>query len=146
MADGQRAAPPPDLQAPDLQAPERQASELQAPGLQAVARDWITIWQSELTAMASDRELQDAWVRVVANWSAAAELMARLLPNGRHDNAAGHARPASAAGSPPPMAPPDDRDAAIQRLADRIAELERRLDLNGLSDGSSNRSPGDTNA
>ena len=27
----------------------------------ALARDWITLWQSELTAMAADREMREGW-------------------------------------------------------------------------------------
>ena len=96
--------------------------------------------------MASDRELQEMWIQLVANWSNAAEFMVRLLPTARHDDAAGHAGAAAATGPAAPMAPPDDRDAAIQRLADRLAELERRLDLSGLNDGSSNGGSGSTNA
>jgi hypothetical protein len=115
MADGQRGAPPLELQ--------------------AIARDWITIWQSELSAMASDRELQDAWVRLVANWSSAAERMTRPRLDDRLDNAPGRARAAPAAGPTAPVAPLDDRDAALQRLANRVAELERRLALNAGRDG-----------
>jgi hypothetical protein len=118
MADGQGGTPPPDLQ--------------------AIARDWVTIWQSELSAMASDRELQNAWIQLVGTWSNAAELMTRLLPAGRHDTASGCAGAASPAGSAAPVAPSDDRDAAIQRLADRVADLERRLAASGHGNGSSN--------
>ncbi len=127
MADGQgsmpRSEPPPDLQAPDLQ---------------AMARDWITIWQSELSAMATDRELQDAWVRLVKLWADAAESAARLLPQTRHDQSPGRSRSAAPPRAPSVMAPSDDRDAAIRRLAERVAELERRL-----ADNEGSRNPGD---
>ena len=39
--------------------------EAPSPDPQAQARDWITIWQSELTALATDREAVDAWTRLV---------------------------------------------------------------------------------
>jgi hypothetical protein len=107
MADGKGKLPPPDLQ--------------------AMTRDWITIWQSELSALATDRELQDAWVRFVALWADAAERAARLLPAAAHDGATGCAGPAAPSRATAVMVAPDDRDAAIQRLEQRIAELERRL-------------------
>lgn len=120
MADGQgsqpRGKPPLDIQAPDLQ---------------AIARDWVTIWQSELSAMATDRELQDGWVRLVELWADAAERATRLFPLGRrpssHDEPSGHTGSTAPARAASVMAPPDDRDAAIRRLAERVAELERRL-------------------
>ncbi len=31
-----------------------------------IARDWITVWQSELAALATDREAQEAWQGLVA--------------------------------------------------------------------------------
>jgi hypothetical protein len=109
-----------------------------SPDPQAQARDWITIWQSELTALATDRELTDSWIRLVTLWADAAERAARLLPGGgAPDGAAGRTGPAAPAGSAAAVAAPDARDATIQRLADRVAELERRLAL--LADG--NRGP-----
>jgi hypothetical protein len=118
MADGQGSEPsgkhPPDRPAPDLR---------------AMARDWITIWHSELSAMATDRELQESWVRLVKLWADAAERATRLrppspLPNDEPSGRTGSAAQARAAST---MAPPDDRDAAIRHLAERVAELERRL-------------------
>ncbi|MEJ0048253.1 MAG: hypothetical protein WDN04_20605 [Rhodospirillales bacterium] len=111
--------------------------ETPSPDPQAQARDWITIWHSELTAMATDRELVDGWARLVTLWAEAAERAARLLPGGVPDGAAGRAGPAAPPGPAAPVAAPDARDATIQRLADRVAELERRLGL--LAEG--NRGP-----
>jgi hypothetical protein len=99
-----------------------------SPDPQAQARDWITIWQSELTAIATDREAVDAWTRLVTLWAGTAERAARLLPGaGAPDGAAGRAGPAAPAGAAAPLAAFDARDATIQRLADRVAELERKL-------------------
>ncbi|MFC7551457.1 hypothetical protein ACFQU7_02795 [Pseudoroseomonas wenyumeiae] len=36
--------------------------------LERLAEDWIALWQSEVAAMAADRELAEAW----AGWAAAA--------------------------------------------------------------------------
>ncbi len=117
MADGQRGAPSPDAQ-----------SGAQAGGAQALARDWITIWQSELAALATDRELQDSWVRFVTLWGQAANTAATLLPGAATgERAGGRAGAAAAAGPTAPVAASDPRDATIERLAVRTAELERRL-------------------
>jgi hypothetical protein len=97
---------------------------------QAIAADWVTIWQSELAALATDREMQDAWTRLVARWAQLAQAAVRLLPQGvagSADGSAGRAGPAAPARPKAPVAAPDARDAALQHLADRVEELERRL-------------------
>ncbi len=107
-----------------------------SPDLQAQARDWITIWQSELTALATDREVQEGWVRLVALWAEGAERMLRLMPAmAPFDGAPGRAGAPAPAGPAAPVAAPDARDATIERLAERVAELERRLA--GLTEGHS---------
>jgi hypothetical protein len=109
MADGQGGTPPPDPQ--------------------ALARDWITIWQSELAALATDRELHESWIRWVTLWAQAAHAATSLLPGAAppHEPAPGRAGSAAPAGPAAPVAAPDARDATIERLAERVAELERRL-------------------
>jgi hypothetical protein len=94
----------------------------------ALARDWITLWQSELAAAAQDREVQEAWAALLAVWAGSAEAMlafaaAVMPPGAAPDDARTHdaARAAAAA------AASDARDDEIGRLAGRIAELERRL-------------------
>ncbi|WP_040612569.1 hypothetical protein, partial [Teichococcus cervicalis] len=49
-----------------------------AEGLETLAEDWITLWQSEITAWAADRELAEAW----SSWAAlgAAWLRAASTP------------------------------------------------------------------
>jgi hypothetical protein len=95
---------------------------------EALARDWITVWQSELAALAADREAGETWQQTLALW---AGLAACVL--GGADAAGAHPAGADAASRPAPAAAaPDARDAAIDRLARRIGELERRLaDLEG---------------
>jgi hypothetical protein len=96
-----------------------------------MAADWITIWQSELAGLATDRELQEAWVRLVDFWARSAEATLRLLPQPaaapQADGADRRAGAAAPPGAPPAMAAPDARDAALQRLAERVAELERQF-------------------
>jgi hypothetical protein len=107
--------------------------EAATPDLAQLARDWITLWQSELTAAAADRELQETWQALAALWAGVAAAMLSGLPRGVPDGRAGfaaapgRARSAASAWTTPPAAAPDARDAEIDRLAGRVAELERRL-------------------
>jgi hypothetical protein len=108
------------------------ASESAPPDLHALARDWITLWQSELTAAAADREVQETWQTLAGLWAGAAAAMLHGLPRGAPDGRPAPPAPASpGAAAParpaPAAAAPDARDAEIERLAGRIAELERRL-------------------
>ena len=106
--------------------------------LHELARDWITLWQSELAALAADREAQETWQTLMALWAGAAGAMLQALPRAGHD---GSARPAHAPRSPTTAAAPDPRDAEIERLARRIAELEQRLAE--LERAGSRKGPGD---
>ena len=92
-----------------------------AADMQGFARDWITVWQSELADTAVDRELQETWQRMLALWAQAA---GGPLP-GWSD--AGRSRSPVAPRATAAAAAPDTRDAEIGRLAERVAELERRL-------------------
>jgi hypothetical protein len=96
-----------------------------------LARDWITLWQSELTALAADRETQETWQAMVALWAGAAGAMlnggsAASAPR-PGDGAGRRAGSAAATGTASAAAAPDPRDAEIERLAGRVAELEQRL-------------------
>jgi len=136
MHDG---APPRETQGGPAGAPGRgrtPASETgapPAPDLQRVARDWITLWQSELTAAAADREVQEAWQTLAGIWASVAGAMLQHLPRGVPDGTSAGPRPAGSAGAAasarpaPAAAAPDARDAEIERLAGRVADLERRL-------------------
>ena len=117
-----------------------------APDLQTLARDWITLWQSELTAAAADRELQETWQTLAGLWAGVAGAMLAGLPRGLPDGPFGHAAstntPSASTGAAAPARPaptaaaPDARDAEIERLARVVADLERRLaDLERPPDG-----------
>jgi hypothetical protein len=106
--------------------------------LERLVEDWITLWQSEIAALAADREAAEAWAAATSAWATLGAAWLRVAaapPFGRsppawpfpHDGAP--PRPA------PPAAPPDARrepgvagdggdDDALRK---RIAELERRL-------------------
>src|ERR1039458_8961722 len=119
------------------------------PDLQALARDWVTLWQSELAAIAADREAQESWQAIVALWAGAAGAMlaaaprawpshahagdtqsARAQPSttpGAHEPADGRAGAAAPPGAAAAAAASDPRDAEVDRLALHVAELESRL-------------------
>ncbi|MCF3947895.1 MULTISPECIES: hypothetical protein [Acidiphilium] len=109
--------------------PERHGQNVD---LAALARDWITLWQSELAAMANDRELREAWIGLLALWAGAAssaidiaQRAARHEPSRatprRYAGTDGTARPAPGGAAPPASGDP------VEHLHRRIAELEARL-------------------
>jgi hypothetical protein len=101
------------------------------PDPRRLAQDWITLWQSELSAMAADPEIRESWQTVMALWAGTMATMLRGLPReqhaARHDSARGHAGPPDAPRAAPAAAAPDARDAQIEHLARHVAALERRL-------------------
>jgi len=112
---GASAAPGPEASVPD------------SPDLSAYAQDLITLWQSELSALAADREMYEGFQRGLGIWSAAAQNIAQNLPKAPvrdPPRRSGSAAPAGAASGP---VAPDARDAELARLAERVAELERKL-------------------
>jgi hypothetical protein len=104
--------------------------------LERLAHDWITLWQSELSAMAADRELQETWQATLALWAgvASAAVTAFVRPPRRpgppfgdgHDG--GATRPEPPAWPTAAAAAPDARDAEVERLTRHVASLEARLE------------------
>lgn len=105
--------------------------------LDRLARDWITLWQSELTALASDPEAVEAWTRLMSLWAASATAALSMMPRGgpAHDPSA--AWPFAPPGAAPAGAPPDARgvarngggggDGVLARILERLDGIERRL-------------------
>ena len=89
-----------------------------------LARDWIVLWQSELAAIAVDREVQETWQAPLTFWARTAQSM---LPAAPDEGPAGRARTDAAPRPAAPAAASNARDAEIDRLGRRIAELEARL-------------------
>src|SRR5471030_2160472 len=89
----------------------RGAADIPDPG--NLAQDWITLWQSELSAMAADPEIRESWQVIMAMWAGAMASMLRGVPRDpdvpRHDSARGRSRPADAPRPPPTAAAPDSR-------------------------------------
>jgi hypothetical protein len=111
----------------DEGAPRRPGDPGGSADLQALARDWITLWQSELAAAAADREIQEAWQTFAALWAGAATAFAQALPRDGHDGRSGGTGAAAAPRAAPAAVAPDSRDAEIERLRRRVDALERRL-------------------
>lgn len=98
-----------------------------ADALAALARDWIALWQSELTAMAQDRECREAWAGLLNLWvGAAAAAVDVIQPHVRRDPH-GSARSDVASRPPADPAASDDGGDALECLHRRIAALEARL-------------------
>jgi hypothetical protein len=89
------------------------------------AEDWIALWQSELTAMAADRELRESITAMIALWASTANTSLSLLS--QHESSRRDAQTlqpprstAVASASEPGL----DEVASLHR---RITELEQRL-------------------
>jgi hypothetical protein len=102
------------------------------------AEDWVALWQSELTAMAADRELRESIAAMLALWASTATAALKLL-QAPYESSARDAEtlqparpPAAAAASEPGL----DEVASLRR---RIAELEQRLA--GLEPGGRPKKP-----
>lgn len=89
-----------------------------------LAANLLAIWQSELTAMAADRELRENWVTMVQLWAQAANATAALLP---HDAASGSTISAQPLRSTAAHAASGTGLDEVSHLNHRVAELERRL-------------------
>jgi len=97
-----------------------------------LAEDWVALWQSEMAAMAADRELRESWTGLLALWAGAVGAALQLAPEWRGFDAAvrnanGAAGAAQPAGAPPAAAASDLSGDEARRLYERIAELESRL-------------------
>lgn len=104
--------------------------------MESLARDWITLWQSEIAALAADPETAETTARVAAIWAAAANAMLRPMPGAAPAQAPAHDQKldtgaAAAPGAAPAAAAPDaGADAllgVLGRLDERIGAIERRL-------------------
>lgn len=94
-----------------------------------LAEDFVAVWQSELAAMAADRELREDFTAMLNLWAQAARAAAALLPPIRpiHDaspRGAGTVEPPGAAPAAVASGPSLDE---VERLNRRVAELEQRL-------------------
>jgi hypothetical protein len=93
-----------------------------------LASDFAALWQSELTAMAADRELRESWAALLTLWASATDA-ARSTWRG-HEPPPGSAGAAQPPGPAAPGLASGSGLAEIERLHRRIDELERRLATN----------------
>lgn len=129
------------------EAPKDSRAHAEPADLAGLARDWIELWQSEVTALAADPETAETWARLAALWAGAAASGIAAMPRG----AAGEHRapfqppwvaawapqpprpaPASAApgaGGDAPRRGAERPDAGplLERVLDRLEAIERRL-------------------
>ncbi|HVE21460.1 MAG TPA: hypothetical protein VNC39_05745 [Acidocella sp.] len=89
-----------------------------------LASDLVAMWQSELTAMAADREVREGWATLLALWAQSASTAASLLA---HDSARGSPGAPQPARAAPAAAAPQPGLAEVEQLNRRVAELEQRL-------------------
>jgi hypothetical protein len=105
MTEGDRSDPP----------PEEAASE----DLHDLARDWITLWQSELAALTVDREAQEAWCVLLSLWAGAAGAVIGGLSRGLADDSR-RGSLATAPRSTPAAAASDAGDVEVERHRERV--------------------------
>jgi len=87
----------------------------------ALLRDWMTLVQTELAGLATDREALETWQALAGAW-------ARGLAG--HDPAAGDPKGPAAVAAAPAAGGDAGRDALLERIAaleQRVAGLEREL-------------------
>ena len=109
-----------------------------------LAKDFVAVWQSELTAMAADRELRESWAATLGLWAQAASMAAAMLPHDPPPRSPGAAQPPRSAPAAAASGPGLDE---VQQLSRRVAELEQRLaELLGRRDGDSPGPAGDGGA
>ncbi|MCB5945822.1 hypothetical protein [Acidocella sp. KAb 2-4] len=89
-----------------------------------LAKDFVVLWQSELTAMAADRELRETWAATLALWAQAANAAAAYLPHDPAPRSPGAAQPARPAAADAASGPGVDE---VEQLKRRVAELEQHL-------------------
>jgi hypothetical protein len=92
--------------------------------LDQLTQDLVTLWQSEFTAMAADREIRESWAALLALWAQSISAAARQFP---HDLAPGSARTAQPPGAAPAAAASEHRLGEVEQLERRVAELEQLL-------------------
>lgn len=106
--------------------PPETAASVSKTAASAMLEDWISIWESELAALAADREGRELWHSCVSQWATRAREAAAWM--NAFDGIQGRpAAPGQQARSETAASAPDPRDETIAKLARRVEELERKL-------------------
>jgi hypothetical protein len=121
----------------DLECMMTNPAEPDMPNLAKLAQDWVTLWQSELTALARDREAQEHWAKLIGFWAGmagqtiAAQAACAARSHDQHPPRSTRtddpAWPAPAAPASHPGGEPGADPLTLARLHQRIADLETRL-------------------
>jgi hypothetical protein len=91
----------------------------------ALAKRYLDLWQSQLSALSSDRQLTETMARLLATTNAS---MAAAFETARRAHADARQRDAAGtAGTPAAAAAPADGAADLGQLRARLDELERRV-------------------
>lgn len=128
--------PPPDSPPPAPDTPEwagadaaREPPPPPSPDSPGPLADWITLWHSELAALAVDREAQEAAQALIGLWASTAQSLAAGIGPRADEPAPGRPRPAEpprpAAAAAAPAA--GDDGAELARLRARLADMESRI-------------------
>jgi len=91
-----------------------------------LAEDWLSLWRSELTAMAADRELRETTKALLTLWANTAITSLGAIRTA-HDSALRNPVPTQPPRPAPDSAAPLPGLDAFDQLNRRIAELEQRL-------------------
>ena len=60
---------------------DNDADQQQAPDPHRLAQDWITLWQSEVAALAADKEAQETWQALAGLWAGMAAACLQSMPH-----------------------------------------------------------------
>jgi hypothetical protein len=94
----------------------------------SLAKRYLDLWQSQLSALSSDRQLTETMARMLATTNAS---MAAAFETARRAHADARQRDATAGGAAPGAAPaaaaPPDGTAELGQLRARVELLERRV-------------------
>ena len=97
----------------------------------AFARDWLALWESELSAIGADPTMREMWRCTAVLWSnIVAGIFRSATSGGNHFKTEDYPHPDRAANTPratPAPASSDARDDTLERLTRHVASLERRL-------------------
>jgi hypothetical protein len=93
----------------------------------SLAEDFVALWQSELTAMAADRELRETWTAMVTLWAGTTNAALQAMQRVKHEHPPGSPAAAQPPGAAPAAAASDSGLAQIEQLSRRVAELEQIL-------------------
>lgn len=111
--------------------PEPDSPGSDTPQLESLARDWITLWQSEIAALAHDREAAETVSHLAAIWAGLAASWLRAVPpaypSPSYPPPAHEPHAAAPSVAPGPASAAAAPDAGVAEIRDLLGELAKRL-------------------